>query len=323
MYFTRKLAGELKETGRNSTARSYICAVERFISFTNKPEMVFQDINPALLKEFEKRLLMEGKARNTVSMYMRMLRSVCNQANHRNITDLSPLVFKDVFTGTDNCQKRAVSTKLITLLGKMDHDMPWSIAFARDVFLLSFYLRGIPFVDLAFLRKSDIQSGVLCYRRSKTKKLLTVILEPCAKAIFKKYTRYVKISPYALPIINRPGENEYLQYQSALRLYNKNLRKISTMLGLQTVLTSYVARHSWATAAYREGIPVSIISEALGHTSEQVTYHYLTSFDNATLRNANQKVLSLIGKEPGVLQLTSHQRITRVRKNPHFLSGKQ
>ena len=136
--------------------------------------------------------------------------------------------------------------------------------------------------------------GGVRYRRSKTKRLLTVAIEPCAQVIIRKYEQYTQNSPYLLPIINPALPDKYKQYQSALRLYNKRLNHLSTLLGLKIRLTSYVARHSWATAAYREGIPVSVISESLGHASEKVTYTYLASFENRTLRNANKKVIALL-----------------------------
>lgn len=318
-YFTRLLSQDLKKKGRNGTARSYICAVNRLVRFLNKYELTFEEITPSLLKNFEQHLLSDGKARNTVSMYMRMLRSICNQAIDQHIVSLPANLFKDVFTGGDSAQKRAVSTKLIMKLGTVDTTHSRSLTFTQDMFLLSFYLRGIPFVDLAHLRKTDINMGVLRYRRSKTNKELTVVLENCALDIFKKYEKYVTRSPYLLPIIERPGHDEYQQYQSALRLYNKNLEIFSDHLKLKTRLTSYVPRHSWATAAYRQGIPVSIISEALGHSSEEVTYHYLASFDDKTLRNANRKVLSLIGKK-GRQPTRSQQKIKLPRRKYQIIT---
>lgn len=314
--FARALAKELKLSGRYGTARSYTCATERFIEFTGHYDMKFEELDSSILKDFERHLLMQNKSRNTISMYMRMLRTVCNQAVEREIAMIPAGLFRDVFTGTDTSQKRAVSTQVITKMSELDPEKSWSISFARDIFMLSFYLRGIPFVDLAHLRKSDLKNGLLKYRRSKTKKLLSVVVEPCALAILNKYARFTKGSPYLLPLIIRPGEDEYLQYQSALRWYNKNLENLSDILNLKIRLTSYVPRHSWATAAYREGIPVSIISEALGHASEQVTYHYLTSFDDRTLRDANKKVISLISGDPLLEKsvVSSKRRTTRYRQ---------
>ncbi len=292
--FVSMLIEELKQSGRYGTARSYSSSIKRLNTFIGHNKLTFRELTPELLKRYELFLYQEGCKRNTVSLYMRMLRSICNQATRRGKASPQLGLFDDVFTGTDSSEKRATTPLIIGRLQDLDLDNTSSLAFARDMFLLSFFLRGIPFVDLTYLRKSDVKMGVLRYRRSKTKRLLTVAIEPCAQVIIRKYEQYTQNSPYLLPIINPALPDKYKQYQSALRLYNKRLNHLSTLLGLKIRLTSYVARHSWATAAYREGIPVSVISESLGHASEKVTYTYLASFENRTLRNANKKVIALL-----------------------------
>ncbi|WP_321480856.1 site-specific integrase [uncultured Bacteroides sp.] len=309
--FANVLISELIDSERYGTAKAYLSSVRRLNSFMGHAKLVFDDVTPALLKQYELYLYTEGCKRNSVSLYMRMLRSICNQAYRQGFMSSVIGLFDEVFTGNDSAEKRATSPNVIKRLSEMDLEAYPSLIFARDLFLLSFYLRGIPFVDLAHLRKSDIQMGVLRYRRSKTKRLLTVAVEPCAQAILKKYASYTKKSPYLLPIISPVGESEYKQYQSALRLYNKRLARISVMLKLKGHLTSYVARHSWATAAYRQGIPVTVISESLGHASEKVTYTYLASFENRTLRNANRKVIAL-------LNLNSRRKM--IPKKPPIIS---
>lgn len=296
--FVSSLVEDLALAGRYGTAHSYRSSMKRLIRFTGNSHLPFSALTPCLLKRYEQYLLGEGCKRNTVSLYLRMLRSICNQAARRGITSIPSGLFDEVFTGTDNSEKRAVSPSVIRCLHDADLSACLSLEMTRDLFLLSFYLRGIPFVDLIRLRKSDICKGVLRYRRSKTDRLLTVSVEPCAHAILNKYASRVKNSPYLLPIITRDGDVGYRQYQTALRRYNNHLARLSELLGLKVKLTSYVARHSWATAAYHQGIPVSIISESLGHASEKVTYTYLKSFDNRTLNRANRKVIALVMQNP-------------------------
>lgn len=293
--FVAELYAGLVGSGRDSTAHSYKSSVKRFIQFAGNKSITFEEFTPSLLKKYEQHLYAEGCKSNTVSLYMRMLRTICNQAKELKGVRIPFNLFAEVFTGSEECRKRAVAPGIIQKLYAFDlsGESP-RLFFSRDMFLLSFYLRGIPFVDLAHLRKSDICKNLLTYRRSKTGRQLIVSLEPCALAIFQKYAFAVKGSPYLLPIITRPGKDEYRQYQSALRLYNFHLHRLSGLLRLKENLTSYVARHSWATAAYHKGIPVSVISESLGHASEKVTYHYLGSFDNRTLKSANRKVIALI-----------------------------
>lgn len=292
--FVSLLVEDLALAGRHGTAHSYRSSMKRLFRFAGNSQLPFSALTPCLLKHYEQYLLGEGCKRNTVSLYLRMLRSICNQAVRRGVASIPPGLFDEVFTGTDSSEKRAVSPSIIRRLHDVDLSACPALEVSRDFFLLSFYLRGIPFVDLVRLRKSDICKGVLRYRRSKTDHLLTVSIEPCAQAILKKYASRVKDSPYLLPVITKEGAAGYRQYQSALRRYNHHLERLSSMLGVRVKLTSYVARHSWATAAYHQGIPVSIISESLGHASEKVTYTYLASFDNRTLNRANRKVIALV-----------------------------
>lgn len=247
--FVFMLIEELKQSGRYGTARSYSSSIKRLNAFIGYDKLTFHELTPELLKKYELFLYQEGCKRNTVSLYMRMLRSICNQVTRRGKASPQLGLFDDVFTGTDSSEKRATTPLIIGRLQDLDLDNASSLAFARDMFLLSFFLRGIPFVDFTYLRKSDVKMGVLRYRRSKTKRLLTVAIEPCAQVIIRKYEQYTQNSPYLLPIINPALPDKYKQYQSALRLYNKRLTPLSNLLGLKIRLTSYVARHSWATAA--------------------------------------------------------------------------
>lgn len=292
--FSRFLSDELIAAGREGTARAYTVAVKRLLDFVGRDALCFDQLSPRLIKEFETHLLREGRQRNTISAYMRMLRSICNQAIRKLSLEMPGDLFENVFTGMDPADKRAISPRLLTKIADLDLCPSSPICFARDLFLLSFYLRGIPFVDLCYLRKEDFRRGVLRYRRSKTHRLLVVEVEPCAQAIIDRYAPQAAGSPFLLPILLKKEVDEYAQYQSALRYYNKLLVKLSALLKLKAPLTSYVPRHSWATVAYRNGIPVSFISAALGHASEKVTHHYLASFDNQTMREVNRKVISLV-----------------------------
>ncbi|WP_321332224.1 site-specific integrase [uncultured Bacteroides sp.] len=295
--FTLNLCNELKLSGRDGTSAAYRSTLRSVERFRADNEISFEDFTPEWLKQYERYLTGLGRCRNTVSLYMRMLRSIYNQAVEKELAADNPRLFDQVFTGNDPSAKRAVTPAVIQQLCGADLESYPSLAMARDLFLLSFYLRGIPFVDLIHLRRSDLRNGVLSYRRTKTGGLVTVEVEPCAMTLIRRYASSNNRSPYLLSIVNGSGKNEYKQYQSALRSYNKRLVRLSLLLKLKTKLSSYVARHSWATAAYHAGIPVGVISESLGHSSEKITYTYLASFDNRTLRKANRRVIALI--KPG------------------------
>lgn len=289
------LATTLHRDGRFAAAESYRTVAGRFAVFQKQCPAGFADLTPSYIKRFERFLYAHRCCRNTVSLYMRLLRSICRKADKEGRMNYSNELFAHVFTGYDSCDKRAVSADVISLLLNLDLSEKSGLLFARDLFLLSFYLRGIPFVDLAHLKKSDIRGGVLRYCRSKTKQPLAVKLEDWALEIIRRYQDIMPESPYLLPIIKRPDDDdEHKQYESALRLYNKRLHQLSGMLGLEKNLTSYVARHTWATLAYHEGIPVSEISAGLSHTSEQVTYAYLESFSADALACVNLQVVALV-----------------------------
>jgi len=133
--------------------------------------------------------------------------------------------------------------------------------FARDLFLLSFFLRGMSFVDLCLLKKSDSVGGVLSYRRQKTGQLMQVKWEKPMHNFSKKLGQTGTI--YLLPIIKEDGTDRRRQYENALRRENRNLKRIGKMIGLETPLTTYVARHIWASVAKSKNVSINAISEGL------------------------------------------------------------
>jgi len=297
--YTKALIQKAKTAGRYSTAGVYAHTLNSFLRFIGKEDVTFSEISSGMIKQYEEYLLKKGLRHNTLSTYMRMLRSIFNQAREDDIPvpcDINEL-FHYVFTGYEPTTKRAISPLLIRQLFLLDLRTSPTLCFSRDLFLLSFYLRGMPFVDLAYLRKSDIRQNTVYYYRHKTHQQLVVYIEPCAAKILTKYSRKNSDLPYLLPILTDTGETGFKQYKSALRLYNLHLHRLSEKLHLPVSLTSYVARHSWATTAKNEGVNISIISESLGHASEKVTYTYLASFDNNTICKANRKVIATINTE--------------------------
>ena len=171
---------------------------------------------------------------------------------------------------------------------------------ARDIFLLSFYMRGISLIDLAHLRKKDLRYGVVSYRRHKTGQLITMKWETCMNDIKNRLWTLAgtdeKASPFLLPIIRivhqeeaENADNLHRLYVNAFHLINNKLHTIGQELSLP-LLTTYVARHSWASIAKNRNIPISVISEGLGHDSERTTQIYLASLDTRIIDEANRKV---------------------------------
>ncbi|WP_291587632.1 site-specific integrase [Bacteroides sp.] len=294
--FTTVLSERLRESGRYETAKRYQTVLNSFLAFTGQEEVKFESLTPALLLSYEAHLKNKACRQNTISLYIRTLRAICHQAEREEEVKLPPHLFDYLYTGQDPTTKRALSLESLNRIVQFKATKKnVNLAFTRDMYMLSFYLRGIPFVDLAHLRHTDIRDGILYYHRSKTGQPLFVQLDLKADEIIRRHVTDKNKSCYLLPLIKRPGDkDEHRQYESALRLYNKRLKLLAKELGIKENLTSYVVRHSWATIAYDHGISVAYISESLGHNSEEVTYHYLESFTIDALTNVNNFIIDIV-----------------------------
>ena len=163
---------------------------------------------------------------------------------------------------------------------------------ARDFFLFSLYTCGMSLIDIAHLKKTNINDGYIIYNRRKTGQRIIIRWEACMQELADKYA--TKDSPYLFPIITDPNQDKERQYLNKYHIINKHLKKIGKELSIPTKLTTYVARHSWASIARNQEVPIAAISEAMGHTSERTTRIYLKSLSNTIVDNANMKVLSAI-----------------------------
>ena len=291
LAFMQHLIDELFSKGSRGTARNYQCTLASFSTFLNEKDIPFSLLNEPLIQEYADWLEKRGVLRNSSSFYMRNLRSMYNKAvRKQGIRQLHP--FQNVYTGIDKTRKRAVSEELIArLLGLELSDSP-RLAFARDLFIFSYCTRGMSFVDMAYLHKTDIKNGYICYARRKTNQQLLVRVEGCVQRIIDSYTERTRNSPYVFPILHSVDDKEaYSQYQTGLRYYNKCLKEIAALLGDGITLTSYTPRHSWASIARSHHVSVSIISEGMGHASEKTTQIYLAALDNSLIDNANSEIV--------------------------------
>lgn len=278
--------------GQYRTSETYSSTLNSFSEFRNGVDLYFEDMDSNLLLAYEYHLKSKSLSPNTISFYMKRLRAVYNKAIDDGFVENKNL-FKRVFTSSEKTVKRAISLKHIKKLKNLDLSYSVSKEFARDIFLFSFYTRGMSFVDIAYLQEKDLKGNVLTYRRKKTGQLLNIQWEYCMQEIVNKYSSST-ISPYLLPIIKRPEGNVRKQYQNVQSLINRNLKNIGKDLNLPIPLTMYCARHSWASIARREGIPISIISEGMGHDSESTTQIYLASLETQVIDKANRKILKLL-----------------------------
>lgn len=197
--------------------------------------------------------------------------------------------FRHVYTGVDKTIKRALPLRIIKKMRSLDLSRNSKLDYARDMFILSFMLRGMSFIDMAFLRKTDLVNGHITYRRRKTGQQLTIAWTKEMQMILDKYPE--NKTEYLLPIIRNLGTNERFVYHNMGYKINQNLKTIAGMVGISDPVTLYVARHSWASAAKAKGIPLSVISEGMGHDSESTTQIYLSSLDTSVVDKANSLII--------------------------------
>lgn len=289
--FTEKYIVHLIKVGRKSAVVKLRAALRSFINFHGESVVLLESIDSEMMEEYEGWLKRRHVCKNTISFYMRTLRTVYNTAVSRGLMEQrNP--FKRVYTGVDKTAKRAVTIEVVRTIKRMRLKRGSNKDLARDIFMFSFYTRGMSFVDMAYLKKKDLQYGVLTYRRRKTNQRLSIKWEKPMQQIVDKYN--TEGSPYLLPIIKQDGTDEWAQYCNAAHMVNRWLKVIGCEIGLVMPLTTYVARHGWASIAYSKHIPLSTISEALGHDSEKTTRIYLASLDTSAVVRANHEILSLL-----------------------------
>lgn len=289
--FMQETIVQLQKLGKTRTAETYQSALASFMRFREGKDVLISHIKDNLIVAYENSMKASGLSSNTTSFYMRILRAVYNRAVKQGITK-QKYPFQYVYTGVAKTRKRAVDISIVRRLAEMDLDRNPSAALARDMFLFSFYTRGMSFVDMAYLRKSDLSRGILTYRRRKTGQNLFIRWEKCMDEIVSSYDN--PSSFYLLPIITSCDTDERQQYINMSHKINRSLKSLGKKLGLPTPLTMYVARHTWANAARKKKIPISVISEGMGHTSEMTTRIYLSSLDADIIDRANKKILRLL-----------------------------
>ncbi len=286
--FMDEVIVSLRKLGRVRTAETYATTQRSFRRFMDGKDVLMDRIDDDMMCAYEAWLKTNGVSRNSSAFYMRNLRAVYNRAVEKGLTP-QQTPFKHVHSRVEKTLKRAVSLKVIRQIRDMDLSHSPAADFARNMFLFSFYTRGMSFVDISYLRKKDLSGGVLSYRRRKTGQQLFIKWEKPMQEIVERYDTSDTI--YLLPIIRNTGMEERKQYLYAGHNINRWLKDIGSKLGLPMPLTMYVARHAWASIAKSKNIPLSVISEGMGHDSEATTRIYLASLDNMAIDKANRIIL--------------------------------
>lgn len=293
ILFAEQEIKRLEEAKRYSTSRNYRTAIRSFVRFREDKNSSFADFCSELMVDYETWLKQSGVCLNTISCYMRALSAIYNKAVERELCEQRH-PFSRVFTGMEKTVKRAIASEDIQALNALSLEGKRPLELTRDLFIFSFFARGMPFVDMAYLKKKQIQNGYLIYYRHKTQQQLQVKLEPCMQEIINYYiTR--SDSEYVFPIITSTDEGvAYKQYREKLCYYNKLLKQLSAMLEGDQHLTSYVPRHTWASLAYLSEIELPTIARALGHNTPLTTLTYVKELGTNVVDEANAKLISKI-----------------------------
>ena len=287
--FMGNVITQLKQIGKLRTAENYSYTLKSFMQFRGDRDVLLSEIDSDLMQLYEAYLHGKGAVRNTSSFYMRILRAVYNRALEKELMEQrNP--FRHVYTGVDKTVKRAVPLSAIKRMKNLDLSLQPNLEFARDMFLFSFYTRGMSFIDMAHLKKKDLQNGFLSYRRRKTGQQLVIRWEKCMQEIVGKYPED-SLSPYLLPVLKYPFKDTHKHYRNVMSGINRNLKEIARLADISFPLSMYCARHSWASAAKGKNIPISVISEGMGHDSEATTQIYLATLDNSIVDKANAQIL--------------------------------
>lgn len=293
--FIRSMAERKTAARRYGTAKTYRDALASFSNFRNGEDVSFDALDKETICQYEAWMKDKGLKLNTSSCYLRTLKTLYLKAVDMGLTE-DKEIFSRVFTGFATTAKRAITIDGIRKILKLRLKEGSALAFARDMFMLSFYLQGISFVDMAYLKKTDIRNGVLQYSRKKTGQTITISWEREMQEIVDAYSFQAKDTPYLLPIIRKQDGTERGQYEKTEHNVNRNLKKIGVMAGLHIPLTTYVSRHSWASIMRDMGNDISVISRGLGHEDIKTTQIYLSAIDNSTVMKANKRLIGRITK---------------------------
>ena len=295
---------KLKADKKHPAVRTYTATKNSFAKFSQEKEsgMAMEKVfSKGRLKEYQNWLRGRKAEWNTVSTYMRTLKAVYNRLVADRQVEYEPKLFEDVYTKVESQTKRSLDEEQMKTLLTADFEaLPEDVQCALAYFLLMFLFRGMPFIDLAYLRRQDLKGNAIVYRRHKTGRQMVLRIPKEAIRLFEKFSNGNPDSGYLFPILDEGIEDDealYGYYLNALRVFNRKLEKAAKLLLAGASLSSYTPRHTWATLAFYGGVPIGIISKALGHSSIKVTETYLKPFENSKVDTANDELILSIIKE--------------------------
>lgn len=298
-YFFDQIIARFFQAGKVGTAKVYKDTKRTLKHFTNSTDLLFTDIDQTFLHNYEVYLRKLGLADTSMSVYFRTIRAIFNKAIQEKLINLNTYPFREFSIAKFNTstKKRAITKEELKKIENMVIDPTSFLSETRHYFLFSFYGQGINFIDIARLQWKNIIQDRVFYTRAKTGKIIQFKLLPPAKEIIEHYKPLTGNRPenYIFPIL------DYLKHITAIQIdnrvtkmlkkVNKGLKEIARLAQIDANLTTYVARHTYATVLKKSNIPTAVISEALGHKSEYITQTYLKSFEDEVIDLANECLL--------------------------------
>lgn len=293
LSYADSLIAELKQAGRIGTARSYKDVIGVLKGYCKHKDLPFTALTYEFLTKFETCHYAKGNSTNGLAVYMRTIRAIYNKAIKAGLVEKQYYPFDGYKIKTAPTEKRAIEWTLLKNIIECDLKEGHECFNTRNYFVASYMMYGMNYTDMAFLKKMDIVDGRIRYRRKKTSKLYDIKVSPSLNTILTYYINRNPESDYVFPIVKR--DTPLLQYRDiewSRKRYNKKLRKLATLCGVQEKLTSYVSRHSFATQAMLLDVPLNAISTMLGHSSLKTTQVYLKSLPSNVLDSYNERILN-------------------------------
>lgn len=298
--YLKQTIERLETLGKYGSASKHRSLLSRLAQFRSL-NIRFDEIDLAYLRDFELFLRKKGNANNSIATKFAIFKAAYNKALAEGlfIQKVNPFAKYKVGSLWTRTRKRAITKediqKLVALKIAPNYRTNYA-EFARDIFLFSYYTAGINFTDMATLRYCDIVNDRIYYSRHKTQKLLSFQLVPNAMQIIERYSKANHAQEdYIFPILDRSehktAQQIFNRTHKVLRKINRELKTLGEQIGLEMPLTTYVARHTFATVLKRSGVNIAIISESLGHSDLSTTQIYLDSFENSQIDAAMANLL--------------------------------
>lgn len=275
--FTDNQIKELKQAKRVGNARVYQHTLNAVKNFRKNRDFTFDELNLDFLNRFERHYLAKGNKLGGISVYLRTVRAINRKAIKAGIADKEGYAFDDYTIRNGKPQKKALTLSAIRKISELELDEGTALFRDKNIFMMSFLLNGMSFVDLARLKLSNIVDGRIQYARQKTEEPFNIKIHDQLIPILDYFSKDKRKSDYLLDII--PDGNPVDQYNKvtwARKRYNKNLKELAKMAGIEENVTSYAARHTFASGADDIGIPLTAISQMMGHKRISTTQAYLS-----------------------------------------------